>query len=323
MVGGYHHERFAVFSRPLEDAPDGAVEVVHLLHQHIQVIEVPVVVELRPFYHHKKAVRILIQNIDTLQGCPRQQVAPLGRHRRIDRIGYAEDALAFICLQLVPTPQDIIPFRLQFVENIPSVLPMLEAFCPAPEDIVRAAGRVVGNNRLFLVAVDVMATKIGGRGIPQAARYRDTPAQPFPLRQREQRLQFVAFRIHTDAVIVGFIARSERRTPRARIRNQAVGAIGLREAGYGTILEPELPPVRGPGRIDVHQAHAVANHQDDVLDALARRLRNLFYLVRGLEHVGLLLVAPFLGCGRGNEACRHQRQAQTESNKGFSHRFLI
>ena len=200
---------------------------------------------------------------------------------------------------------------------------MLEAFCPAPEDIVRAAGRVVGNNRLFLVAVDVMATKIGGRGIPQAARYRDAPAQPFPLRQREQRLQFVAFRVHTDHVVVRFIARGERRAPRARIRNQAVGAIGLRQAGYGTILEPELPPVRGPGRIDVHQAHAVANHQDDVLDALARRLRNLFYLVRGLEHVGLLLVAPFLGCGRGNEACRRQCQAQTESNKGFSHRFLI
>ena len=200
---------------------------------------------------------------------------------------------------------------------------MLKEFCTAPEDIVRAAGRVVGNDSFFRITVDVMATKIGGRGIPQAARYRDAPAQPFPLRQREQRLQFVAFRVHADTMVVRFIARGERRTPRARIRNQAVGAIGLREAGYGTILEPELPAIRGPGRIDVHQAHAVANHEDDVLDALARRLGNLFHLVRGLEHVGLLLVAPFLGRGRGNEACRHQCQAQTESNKGFSHRFLI
>ena len=200
---------------------------------------------------------------------------------------------------------------------------MHKEFCPAPEDIVRAAGRVIGNDSFFRLAVHVVAAKIGRRSIPQAARNCDAPAQPFPLRQREQRLQFVAFRVHADTMVVRFIARGERRTPRARIRNQAVGAIGLRQTGYGTILEPELPPVRSPGRIDVHQAHAVANHEDDVLDAPARRLGNLFYRVRGLEHVCLLLVAPFLGRGRGNEACRHQRQAQTESNKGFLHRFRI
>lgn len=61
-------------------------------------------------------------------------------------------------------------------------------------------------------------------------------------------------------MVVRFMAGGQCGTSGSGVGDEAVGAIGFREAGVLGVVQPELAPVGGPSGIHVHKAHTVADH---------------------------------------------------------------
>ena len=83
--------------------------------------------------------------------------------------------------------------------------------------------------------------------------------------------QGFACRVYAYHMVVRFMAGGQCGTSGSGVGDEAVGAIGFREAGVLGVVQPELAPVGGPSGIHVHKAHAVADHEDHVLYFLSGR----------------------------------------------------
>ena len=66
--------------------------------------------------------------------------------------------------------------------------------------------------------------------------------RPFFIRQGSQRFQGLAFRVYAYHMVVRFMAGGQCGTSGSGVGDEAVGAIGFREAGVLGVVQPELAP---------------------------------------------------------------------------------
>ena len=120
-----------------------------------------------------------------------------------------------------------------------------------------------------------MAAEVAWRSVPESACDGDARILAELLRHIYERGHWFAFCVYAHGVVVGLYARSERCATRAGVGDELVGCPRLRQTCSGGVLEPQLASVGCPCGVDVHEAHAVANHQYHVLHLLALRRRDL------------------------------------------------
>ena len=303
VVGCNNDECLAVFCRPLHHLTNGLVEVERLLHEHIELVEVSVVVELRAFDHHEEALLVAVHQFDALHRRTRKQVAALVGQRSVLVVRHGKDvAVGVVCEEVVERTRNVIALHTQFVEDVASVLAVGELLRTTAEHEVDTTRRIVADEFFFLVAVDVMAAEITGRSVPQTACDGDARILAKLLRHVYERCQRLAFGVDAYGMVAGLYARSERCTARTGVGYELVGCPSLRQSGGCSVLEPQFSAVGCPRRVDVHEAHAVANHQYYVLHLFAFRC---LYLLNGVWFVvceglcGHVVLCAGCGCAYG------------------------
>ena len=309
MVSSNYHQGFSIPSCPFEYGTYGTVEVVCFLHQQVQVVEVTIVVQLGTFNHHEETFLVLAHDVHALQCRLCQSVATFCRNRSIFRFGHCKDLTRRDGFGFFPTTGYLIAFCFEFLEDVASVRSVLELLRSPSYYIVGTAIHIVGYQIVFIVTVDVVATEVCRSGIPQTASHRNTSRHAFLLRQGNQRRQFISIDINTYIMVIGLLTGSDGCTTRTRISNQLVCTIGLRQAYRLTVVQIQLSPIGCPCRVDVHQAHTVANHQNDVLHFLSFRSLDFRHIVWILHHISMELGFPchFLCLnGRENTSPYHQ-----------------
>ena len=176
-----------------------------------------------------------------------------------------------------------------------------------------------------------MAHEVERRRIIDAAGHGHAGLHAFLLGAVQGGLDGVAVRVHAHIVVAGLDARGEGGAACAGVRHQTVRGIGAGEPRVDEVVQVEVTSVEHPAAADLLQAHAVADHHDDVLDPLGAGLRHGHRLIR-LRHRVLVIFAElvvgvfghgagdvFLREGAGCEAERQEDQCYSLHN----HRLII
>ena len=120
-------------------------------------------------------------------------------------------------------------------------------------------------------------------------------------------------RRHADAAVSRLLADRQGRSAGAGVGDELVRAPGAGKTGIGETVEVELAVIQHPGAADLLEAHAVADHDNDVSDLIAqRRHLHIGDVVGAVRPVilegGLLFGSRFLRtlalAGREKGGCR-------------------
>ena len=71
--------------------------------------------------------------------------------------------------------------------------------------------------------------------------------------------------IHPNGPVIGLHARTERRSPRRRVRDQIIAAVTLVQSDDREALQVQLVIVAVQSGTNLTDAHSIADHKDDVL----------------------------------------------------------
>ena len=254
----------------------------------------------------------MAHDVHPLQSRLCQAVATFCRNRSIFRVCYRKDFSRRDGFGFFPTTGYLIAFRFEFLKDVASVRSVLELLRSPSYYIVGTAIHIVGYQIVFIVTVDVVATEICRSSIPQTASHCNACRHALLLRQGNQGRQFISIDIDTYIMVVGLLTGSDGCTTCTRISNQLVCTIGLRQAYRLTVVQIQFSPIGSPCRVDVHQAHAVANHQHHILYFLTFRSLDFRHIVWILHHVSMELGFPchFL--------CLNGREKTSPYHQGYS-----
>ena len=234
VVGRHHHECLAVACSPFEHGTYRTVEVVGLLHQHGQVVEVSVVVELRALDHKEEsfgafALRCLFrtlgfQQVKALERRLCQTVAAVGRQGSVHLVGEGKDGELLESAGLVPGVCQVIAPCFKFLHDVPSVRTVHHLFPSSAADVVHTALGIVGSHVELLVAVHLMTVEVGWCGIPNTACEGHARSHAAVLGKVYERGCRISVGIHPDAVVARHLAGGEEGAAGTAVGDEPVDA---------------------------------------------------------------------------------------------------
>ena len=185
------------------------VEVERLLHEHVELVEVPVVVELRPLNHHEEAFLVLVEQAEAFERGFSEQVATFVGQRGVDIVGHAEHLSFLPTHHIVNASGDVVAFGFELFEDVAAILAVKEILCTAAKGEVAVGIHVVGRQFLLLVTVDDVAAEIAGCGIPEAACHGYSCVASILLGQRYERFERLSLWVYSHSVVESLVACSQ------------------------------------------------------------------------------------------------------------------
>ncbi len=176
----------------------------------------------------------------------------------------------------------------------------------AAGQIINPAVQVVRNEVFLVVAVLVVAGKVTGGGIGPMAGDGNAGLLPqLPgFYQDGGEVRFV--RSHAYMAVGRFLAGRNGGAPCPGVRNQVVRAPGAGKAYVRELVKVEFAMVQHPGAAHLLQAHAIANHNDDVAHLIG--LRGFLHLHNVIRMGRLVILEGRLLLFAGD----HEHKAQEE-----------
>ena len=170
-------------------------------------------------------------------------------------------------------------------------------------DIVHTALHIIGDEVVLVVTVFVVAAEVAGRRVGEVAGHHDAGLLAQLLRLHEHGGNVRAVGGGAHMAVAGLLAGRERRAARAGVRDELVGAIGAGQAHGREVVQVQLAVVQHPGAADLLEAHAVADHDDDVAHLVVHgrhgHIDNLIGIGRRvILKGGLFLLLVLAGDGR-------------------------
>ena len=290
MVGRDDHQGVAVVLGPLEHLADGLVEVEEFLGHVAHLVAVRPVVDLGTFDHQEEAfLVVLAQQFDGLHRAVLQHGAAVQARVHVQRGEQGQELAVMDIREFLTLLHEVVAPRLHLLDEVPAVLALVPELAAAAEDEVHAAVHVLGGDLRLQVAVRAVAYEVGGRGVVDAARHDEAGLLAQGLRLMEQGEERFFVHILADVAVFGLLAGGKGGAAGAGIGDELVRAVSPGIAGHRAVVQVQVSSVEGPAHGHGLHRHAVADHEDDVLDLLGLGLLDHHGLVGGLDLILVVL----------------------------------
>ena len=261
VVGADDDERVPVAFGEADGGFNGLVEVEGLLHGAGEVVAVLALVDAGAFYHQEEALPAALGEV--FDGHFRgggEVVAPVEG----DGLRQVQQALGVICVVVIGVIDHRVAAADFFLRGEGQAL---EGGLRAGGGEEEGAAGQVGPDLVLHPAGGLMGEEGRGRGAVEVVRGEHAAG----VAQRGEEFGDVGNdllgRVHAEVAVVGLLSRGVGRAGGGGVRGEVVGGLGAHEADGAQVGHREFAAVGVQGGIDGADAHAVADHQDDVAHA--------------------------------------------------------
>ena len=289
VVGGDDDECFAVFLGEVQHFADGVVELDHFGDDVVGFIGVAAPVDLGTFDHQEEALVFavaLLQEGGGHFGGGYEVVAALAEGERLPVCGQVEVVFLGVGTDVFHFDVDEtfyhVIVRAQFGAQVSGVhFAAVEEFGAAANEEIDVGFCEISGNFLVVFSAPVVGHETGGRCVHDGAVGDETGRQAGGFGQLQDGDYGRGVHVYADGAVVGFNAGAERGGAGGRVGYQVIAAVRFMQTYDGETLQVQLIAVAVHSGGNLGDAHAVANHQDDVLRALFGRFRPGVFSGRG------------------------------------------